>query len=114
MTACDVDLERPVVTADDARIRVGIALSLLELAAEVLEKVPPPETAFRAGDRELYQYLEAAEAARSWLVGHGVEDGVDHPARGSALGDGTRIYTWDEAETARHFAAALRDWSERQ
>ncbi len=114
MTGCDLELERPIRTAEDARTRVGVALSLLELAAQVLEHVPPPETAFPLGDRELYRYLQAAEAARAWLVGHEAGDGVETPARGSALGDGTRIYTWEEAETERHFAAAIRDWSERQ
>jgi len=31
-----------VPTAEDARVRVGTALSLLELAAQVLEVLPPP------------------------------------------------------------------------
>jgi hypothetical protein len=114
MTGCDLGLERTVRTAEDARTRVGIALSLVELAAEVLAKVPTPETAFPREDRELFRYLQAAEAAKSWLVGHGMEDGVECPAMDSALGDGLRIYGWDEAETERHFAAAIRDWSERQ
>ncbi len=112
--ACDAWLAKPVKTAEDARMRVGVALSLLEVVAEVLEKVPPPEMALPLGDRELFRYLQAAEAARCWLVGHEEGDRADRPARGSALGDGTRIYAWDEAETERHFAAAVRDWSERQ
>jgi len=114
MIDCDLGLERPVRTAGDARTQVGVALSLLELAAVVLAKLPPPETAFSQGDRELFRYLQAAEAARSWLVGHEVGDGVDRPAVGSALGDGTRTYVWDEDETERHFAAAIREWSEWQ
>ncbi len=47
-------------------------------------------------------------------MGHEIGNSVGCPAVGSALGDGITIYAWDEAETARHFAAALRDWSERQ
>jgi len=103
-----------VTTTEDARNRVGVALALLELAAEVLEKVPAPETALPRGDRERFRYLQAAESARSWLVGHRREDSGEHPGVDSALGDGLRIYGWDEEETERHFASALRDWSERQ
>ncbi len=112
--ACEAWLARPVRTAEDARTRVGVALSLLELAAEVLEKVLPPETALPLGDRELFQYLQAAEAARVFLVGAEEGDSASRPARGSALGEGCRVYTWDEAEAERHFAAAVDDWSERQ
>ena len=114
MTGCEAESERPVKTAEDARIRVGTALALLELAAQVLEHVPAPETAFPRADRELFHYLQAAEAARTWLVGHEAGDGVDRPAAGSALGDGTRTYAWGPDETEQHFAAAIRDWSERQ
>ncbi len=114
MIDCELGLERPVNTAEDARTRVGIALSLLELAAEVLDKVPPPETALSRGDRELYRYLQAAEAAKSWLLGHGSEDGVECPGVDSALGDGLRIFGWDDEETERHFDSALRDWGEQR
>lgn len=103
----------PTLTAEEARIRVGTALSLLELAAQVLEEVPPPETALPLGDRELFRYLQAAETAESWLVGREEGDSVDHPGRDSALGDGRRIYYWSEDETDRHFESAERDWRER-
>lgn len=103
-----------IVSAEEARVQVGTALALLELAAQVLEEVPRPEAAFAPGDRALYRYLKAAEAARSWLVGHELEDSVDRPARGSALGDGQRIYESSEEETEQDFLAAARDWSERQ
>lgn len=114
MSGCEMGPTAAGVSAEDARVRVGTALSLLELAAQVLENLPPPETAFRLGDRELYRYLEAAETAASWLVGHEPGDSVDRPARGSALGDGQRIYEWSDEETEQHFLAAIRDWSERQ
>lgn len=114
MTACGTGPAMPTFTTEDARIRVGTALALLELAAQVLEEVPPPDKAFPLGDRELYRYLQAAETARSWLVGHEVGDTVDRPGRGSALGDGQRIYRWSKEETERHFENALREWSERQ
>ncbi len=107
-------LGTPMATAEEARFRVATSLALLELAAQVLDHAPSPETALAVGDRELYRYLQAAEAARSWLVGHEIGNSVECPAVGSALGDGITIYAWDEEETARHFAAALRDWSERQ
>jgi hypothetical protein len=114
MSPCESGPATPTFTAEDARIRAGTALALLELAAQVLVKVPPPETAFPLGDRELYRYLLAAETAQSWLVGHEVGDSVDRPRRDSALGDGQRIYHWSEEETERHFVEAMRDWSERQ
>lgn len=114
MSACGAGPALPTVTTEDIRIRVGTALALLELAAEVLEKVPPPETALPLGDRERYQYLQAAETARWWLVGQEAGDCVDRPARESALGEGQRIYRWTEEETNRHFENALREWSERQ
>jgi hypothetical protein len=114
MSDCEGAPRCPVRTAEDARAAVGTALALLDVVAEVLDKVPAPEAAFPQGDRELYRYLQAGEAARSWIVGHGIGDSVDCPAVGSALGDGLRIYGWDEAETERRFAAAIRDWSERQ
>jgi len=101
-------------TAEDARTRVGTALALLELAAQVLEDLPPPEVAFPLGDRKLFRYLQAAEVAASHLVGRDAGADVDHPARGSTLCDGQRIYEWSEEETEQHFLAAIRDWSERQ
>lgn len=104
----------PTFTTEEARIRVGTALALIELAAQVLEEVPPPETAFSLGDRELFRYLQAAETARSSLVGHELGDSVDSPGRESALGGGQRIYAWDDEETERHFVEAMRDWSEHQ
>ena len=103
----------PIRTANEARVQVGTALAVIELAAQVLDKVPAPETALASGDRELFRYLQAAETARGWLVGHVVGDGVDRPARGSALGDGQRIYDWSDGETERHFQSALEDWRER-
>lgn len=114
MRTCDADRTESRSAAEDARVRVGTALSLLELAAQVLEKVPPPETAFPLGDRDLYRYLQAAESARSWLVGHEAGASVDTPTRGSALGDGKRIYAWNEEETERHFLDAIHNWSGRQ
>ena len=114
MTSCQAGPASPKTDAEEARIRVGTALSLLELAAQVLDSVRPPEAAFPLGDRELYRYLQAAEAARSWLVGHEAGASVDRPARGSVLGDGKRIYEWSEEETERHFLHAIQDWSELQ
>jgi hypothetical protein len=114
MSACGAGHAMPTFTAEEARVRVGTALALLELAAQVFEELPPLEVAFRLGDRELYRYLQAAETAESWLVGLDPDDSVDHPGAGSALGDGQRIYRWSEEETERHFENALRDWSERQ
>jgi hypothetical protein len=101
-------------TAEAVRIRVALALGLVELAAQVLEELPSPEPALAAGERDLFRYLEAGESAHGWLVG--LEEGasVDHPAPGSALGDGLRILRWSDEETERHFVAALRAWSERQ
>lgn len=115
MTSCGLGPTNGTApTAEEARVRVGTALSLLELAAQVLEELPEPEVALSLGDRALFHYLEAAQTARSWLVGHEAGDGVDRPARGSALGDGQRIYQWSEEETEGHFLAAMRDWSEGQ
>jgi hypothetical protein len=104
---------KPPPTAEEARVRVGTALAVIELAAQVLDELPLPEVAFRLDDRELYRYLQAAETARGWLVGHGAGESVDHPGASSALGDGERIYAWSEEETERHFQSALEDWSER-
>ena len=112
MSFCEAPSPMPTMTAEEARIGVGTALSLLELAAQVLEKLPAPEAAFPPGDRELFRYLQAAETAQSWLVGQEVGDSVDRPGKESALGGGQRIYYWSEPETERHFLAAMRDWSE--
>jgi len=101
-------------SAETARVQFGVALSLVELAAQVLQPLPAPELALRRGDRELYRALQGAETVSSWLVGHQEGDSVDHPGRGSALGDGQRIYGWSDEETARQFESALSDWSERQ
>ena len=103
---------KPIRTAHEARVQVGTALALIELAAQVLDKVPPPESAFATGDRELFRYLQAAETARGWLVGHDPGDGVERPGRNSALGDGQRIYEWSEEETEQHFQVALDDREE--
>lgn len=114
MNGCDLEPGVAAMSAEEARLRVGTALSLIELAAQVLEHLAPPEVAFPLGDRELFRYLQAAEAAASWLVGHEAADNLERPARGSALGDGKRIYEWGDEETEQHFLAAIRDWSERQ
>lgn len=114
MSPCEAGSATPKTAAEDARTRVGTALSLLELAAEILESVPPPETAFPAGDRDLYRYLRAAAAAKARLVGEEAGDGVDRPARGSALGDGKRIYEWSAEESERHFLEGIHGWSGRQ
>ena len=103
---------KPPPTAEEARVRVGTALAVIELAAQVLEELPPPEVAFPLGDRALYRYLQAAETARGWLVGHEVCDSLERLGRESALGDGERIYGWSEEETERHFLGAFQDWSE--
>lgn len=113
MTDLETQTLEPIRTAHDARVQVGTALALIELAAQVLDKVPPPETAFASDDRVLFRYLQAAETARGWLVGHEPGDSVDHPGRGSALGDGERIYGWSDEETERHFQTALGEGRER-
>lgn len=95
--------------AEDARVAVGTALGLIELAAEVLEKLPAPERALEAGDPALLRYLKAAETALAWLVGRHEEDTLASPGSSSALGDGQRIYWWTEEETAAHFRAALEE-----
>jgi hypothetical protein len=102
------------MTAEEARIRVGTALAVIELAAQVLDELPLPEVAFRLDDRELYRYLQAGETARGWLVGHEECDSLERPGRGCALGDGQRIYEWNGEEAERHFLSAFSDWSERQ
>ena len=104
---------RHVTSAEEARIRVGTALSVIELAAQVLHELPPVDVAFRLGDRTLYRYLQAAETAACWLVGQEEGDSVERPGPSSALGDGERIYAWSEEETERHFRSALNDWRER-
>jgi len=103
-----------LASAEEARIRAGTALALIELAAQVLHELPPVDVAFPLGDRTLYRYLQAAETASCWLVGQEAGDSVERPGPSSALGDGQRIYEWSEEETERHFQSALKDWSERQ
>jgi len=114
MSLCEAGTAGPTVTSEDARIRVGTALALLELAGQILEKAPPPESALPLGDRRLYRYLQAAETARWWLVGQEPGDCVDRPSRESALGGGQRIYRWSDEEAERHFETSLSEWSERQ
>jgi len=112
MSACGAQPAKEAYSAEEARVRVGTALAVIELAAQVLEELPPPETALPLGDRALYRYLQAAETARGWLVGHEVDDSLEHPGHGSALGDGQRIFGWPEEETERHYQSAYADWSE--
>ncbi|HUP43656.1 MAG TPA: hypothetical protein VM599_10660 [Thermoanaerobaculia bacterium] len=112
MSACEAGSAPAATTAEEARVRVGTALAVLELAGQLLEVLPPPEAALALGDRALYRYLQAAETARGWLVGHEAGDSLDRPGPSSALGDGQRIYEWTEKETERHFLSALQDWSE--
>jgi len=92
------------------RVTLYTALSLLCKGAEILSRLPAPETAFEVGDRERFQLLSAAETALGWLVGQRVEDSVDSLGRGSALGDAAAYLDWTEEERERHFAAALADW----
>lgn len=113
MSPCEAGPARVVLSAEEVRARVGTALYVIELAAQVLEELPPPEAALPLGDRALYRCLQAAETARGWLVGHEAGDSVERPGGGSALGDGWRIYRWADEETARHFRNALEDWRER-
>jgi hypothetical protein len=112
VSACEAGSAPAATTIEEARVRAGTALAVLELAGQLLEELPPPETALALGDRELYRYLQAAETARGWLVGHEAGDSLDRPGPGSALGDGQRIYDWSEEETERHFLSAFQDWSE--
>ena len=94
--------------AQDARIAVGTALGLIELAAQVLEKMPAPERALQTGDPALLRYLQAARTALDWLVGQSEDDTLDSPGSSSALGQIQRIYWWSEEETVAHFRAALQ------
>ena len=61
MSVCRAPSVAPQSDAEQARIRVGMALSLLELAAQVLDSLRPPEVAFPFRDRELYRYLQALQ-----------------------------------------------------
>lgn len=88
---------------------VGTALGLVELAAQVLEKLPAPEAALETRDPALFRYLQAGETAVGWLVGQGEEDSLEVPGISSALGDGQRIYWWSDEETAIQFHAAVED-----
>jgi hypothetical protein len=114
MTATEAEPTKPVCSAEEARIRVGTALAVIELAAQVLHELPPVEATLRLGDRTLFRYLQAAETAACWLVGQEAGDSVERPGPSSALGDGERIYAWSEEETERHFQSALNDWRERR
>lgn len=105
MTACDT--RTPFLSAEEARIRVGTALAMIELAAQVLEELPPPEAALQLEDRELYRNLLAGEKANHALVGRRGDETLERPGPGSALGEGQRIYEWSDEETARAFEAAL-------
>jgi hypothetical protein len=112
VSACEARAARAALTAEEARVRVGTALAVIELAAQVLHELAPPEVALRLDDRALYRYLQAAETARGWLVGHEAGDSLEQPGSSSALGDGLRIYEWSEEETEKHFLSAFQDWSE--
>lgn len=114
MNAAETRSRKPIDTAEEARVQVGTALAVIELAGQILDGLPPPEAAFPLEDRTLYRYLQAAETARGWLVGHEANAGLDHPTPGSALGDGQRIYEWSDEETERHFRTALEDWEEQR
>ena len=115
MSTCELDPETmPRLSTEEAHTLVGTALALLELAGQLLEKAPPPETALPFGDRKLYRYLQAAETARLLLVGQEPGDCLDRPGTDSALGAGQRIYEWSEEQAERHFESAVREWSERQ
>lgn len=105
----DRDRAAPPPATAEARTRLGTALALLELAAQVLEQLPSPKVALDAGDLELFRYLQAAETALGWLVGHGERDSLELPGPSSALGDGRRIFDWTDEEALRHFQAALED-----
>jgi hypothetical protein len=112
VSACGAEPARAATTTEEVRVRVGTALAVLELAGQLLEELPPPEAAFPFGDRALYRYLQAAETARGWLVGHEACNSLNDPGPGSVLGDGQRIYRWCEEKTERHFLSAFQDWSE--
>ena len=114
MSHCEAEPAVAECSAEEARIRVGTALSLIELAAQVLHELPPVDAALRLGDRTLFRYLQAAETAACWLVGQEAGDSVERPGPSSALGDGERIYAWSEEETERHFQSALNDWRDKQ
>lgn len=112
MSACETGPARAALMAEEARVRVGTALAVLELAGQILEELPSPEAAFPLEDRALFRFLQAAETARGWLVGLEAGDSLDYPGRHSALGDGQRIYRWDDEETERHYQTALEVWRE--
>lgn len=95
------------VDADAARMRVGVALSLLELSAATLGALPPPEVSLERHDRSLFKYLRAARTLLDQVVGSEPGDTVDQPGAGSVLAAGRSIYGWSGAETYRRFLAAL-------
>lgn len=102
----------PELGAEGARLRLGIALSLLELVTVTVESLPSPGTALEQDDRDLFKYLEAARAVRDRVCGPGAEDSVESPAPDSALGAGLCIYGWSWEETKRRFAASLAETRE--
>lgn len=99
----------PCWTVEGARVQVSTAITLVELAAEVLAKIPAPEVALRLGHRELFRVYQTAETMKGWLVGHGAAASGKEPEPGSALGDGRRIRSWTLGELDRHYFAALED-----
>lgn len=99
----------PEWTVEGARVQIRTAITVLELAAEALAKLPAPQVALRLGHRELFRYYQTAETMMGWLVGHGATASVKEPEPGSALGDGRRICSWTPGELDRHYCAALED-----
>lgn len=106
---CTLKVSVPGWTVEGARVQVRTAITILELAAEALSKIPVPEVALRLGHRELFRYYQTAETMMGWLVGHGATATVEEPEPASALGDGRRICSWTPCELDRHYFAALED-----
>lgn len=84
-------------------------MTILELAAGALSKIPAPEAALRLRNRELLRYCRAAGTMSGWLVGHSATASAEEPEPGSALGKDRRISRWTQAELDRNFFAALED-----
>lgn len=99
----------PLLSSGEARSHLATAVALVEVAARMLEKLPAPGAAVEAEDPELFRYLQSAETALGWLVGHGERETLETPGPSSALGDGRRIFDWTSEEALRHFQAALED-----
>ncbi len=93
-------------------VSLATALSILAAGEEILARMAEPETAFEGGDRERFRLLSAAQAARSWLVGHGAADDLDRPGPDSALGGAFAALAWTAEELDRQYEAALADWQE--